>query len=312
MSRVRQFRLIFVLNLMAAVMLGTGLALWTPDLPRAELENRYLASPGDLVQVAGTTIHMRDRGPKTAPAVILIHGFGSSLHTWSAWQDRMAVKRRVISFDLPGLGLSPPDATGDYSDERVSQIVLAIMDRAQLKRADVIGNSIGGRIAFTFAAAHPDRVRKLVLVSPDGYESPGFTYGEAPEVPMLAQAVRFWLPKPLLRLSLGMAYADPEVMTDQIVSRYHDLIRAPGVREALFDRMRQTVLVPPERLLAKVRAPTLLLWGEEDAVIPVTNAQSYARALPDARTVLLPHMGHVPQEEGPDRSLAPVEAFLAT
>ncbi|WP_145105123.1 alpha/beta fold hydrolase [Cereibacter sediminicola] len=312
MSRIRHIRLIFVFNLMIAVMLGTGLALWTPDLPRAELEQRYLANPADLVEVEGTTLHMRDRGPRDAPAVILIHGFGSSLHTWSAWQERMAGSRRVISFDLPGFGLSPPDATGDYSDARVSQIVLGIMDRLGLEQADLIGNSIGGRIAFTFAAAHPERVRKLVLVSPDGYESPGFTYGQAPEVPMLAQAVRFWLPKPLLRLSLGMAYADPTVMSDQIVSRYHDLIRAPGVREALFDRMRQTVLVPPETLLADVRAPTLLLWGEEDAVIPAANAGSYARALRDAQTVLLPRMGHVPQEEGPARSLAPVEAFLAT
>ncbi|ULB11153.1 alpha/beta fold hydrolase [Cereibacter azotoformans] len=312
MSRIRHIRLIFVFNLMIAVMLGTGLALWTPDLPRAELEQRYLANPADLVEVAGTTLHMRDRGPRDAPAVILIHGFGSSLHTWSAWQDRMAGSRRVISFDLPGFGLSPPDATGNYSDARVSQIVLGIMDRLDLKQADLIGNSIGGRIAFTFAAAHPERVRKLVLVSPDGYESPGFTYGQPPDVPMLAQAVRFWLPKPLLRLSLGMAYADPTVMSDQIVSRYHDLIRAPGVREALFDRMRQTVLVPPETLLANVRAPTLLLWGEEDAVIPAANAGSYARALRDAQTVLLPRMGHVPQEEGPARSLAPVEAFLAT
>ncbi|AXQ94920.1 alpha/beta fold hydrolase [Cereibacter azotoformans] len=312
MSRIRHIRLIFVFNLMIAVMLGTGLALWTPDLPRAELEQRYLANPADLVEVAGTTLHMRDRGRRDAPAVILIHGFGSSLHTWSAWQDRMAGSRRVISFDLPGFGLSPPDATGNYSDARVSQIVLGIMDRLDLKQADLIGNSIGGRIAFTFAAAHPERVRKLVLVSPDGYESPGFTYGQPPDVPMLAQAVRFWLPKPLLRLSLGMAYADPTVMSDQIVSRYHDLIRAPGVREALFDRMRQTVLVPPETLLANVRAPTLLLWGEEDAVIPAANAGSYARALRDAQTVLLPRMGHVPQEEGPARSLAPVEAFLAT
>ncbi|EKX58331.1 Alpha/beta hydrolase fold protein [Rhodobacter sp. AKP1] len=311
MRRVRLVRLLFVFNLMIAVMMGAGIALWTPDLPRAELEGRYLARPGDLVTVAGTTIHMRDRGPKGAPAVILIHGFGSSLHTWSAWQDRMAATRRVISFDLPGLGLSPPDATGDYSDRRVADILIAIMDREGLQQADLIGNSIGGRIAFTFAAAHPERVRKLVLVSPDGYESPGFTYGEAPEVPLLAEALRYWLPRPLLRLSLGMAYADPNVMSDQIVSRYYDLIRAPGVREALIDRMRQTVLVPPETLLARVRAPTLLLWGEEDAVIPASNAPSYARALPDVRTVLLPHMGHVPQEEGPDRSLVPVEAFLA-
>ncbi|TKA97830.1 alpha/beta fold hydrolase [Cereibacter changlensis] len=310
MSKKRLFQLVTLVNVAGSILLGLGIVLWTPDLPRATVEAQYLQQPGDLAEVAGTTVHLRDSGPRDGPPVILIHGFGSSLHTWNAWAAALESDRRVIRFDLPGHGLSPADRTGDYSDARVMAVVIGIMDRLAVRRADFVGNSIGGRIAFTFAATHPERVRKLVLVSPDGYESPGFRYGVAPEVPMVAGAMRLWLPRPLLRLTLGAAFADSAAVTEPLVSRYYDLIRAPGVRAAMLERMRQTVLVPPEPLLARVKAPVLLLWGEEDALIPVSTARGYVRALPHVQTVLLPQLGHVPQEEGPERSLRPVRAFL--
>ena len=310
MSKKRLFQLVTLVNVAGSILLGLGIVLWTPDLPRATVEAQYLQQPGDLVEVAGTTVHLRDSGPRDGPPVILIHGFGSSLQTWNAWAAALESDRRVIRFDQPGHGLSPADRTGDYSDARVMAVVIGIMDRLGVGRADLVGNSIGGRIAFTFAATHPERVRKLVLVSPDGYESPGFRYGVAPEVPMVAGAMRLWLPRPLLRLTLGTAFADSAAVTEPLVSRYYDLIRAPGVRAAMLERMRQTVLVPPEPLLARVRAPVLLLWGEEDALIPVSTAGGYVRALPHVQTVLLPQLGHVPQEEGPERSLQPVRAFL--
>lgn len=312
MSRKRFLRLVVLTNFALALVLGLGIALWTPDLPRETVEAQYLQRRSDLVEVAGTVIHMRDTGPRDGPPVILIHGFGSSLHTWNDWAKVLEADRRVIRFDLPGHGLSPADRTGDYSDARVVTVILALMDRLGLRQADLVGNSIGGRIAFTFAAAHPERVRKLVLVSPDGYESPGFSYGVAPEVPMVASAMRLWLPRPLLRMTLAAAFADSAAVTEPLVSRYYDLIRAPGVREAMLERMRQTILTPPEPILAQVEAPVLLLWGQEDAVIPVKTARAYGRALPDVETVLLPHLGHVPQEEGPALSVRPVRAFLSS
>lgn len=206
--------------------------LWTPDRDRASLEAAYLAAPGDLVEVAGGRLHLRDSGPKEAPAVILIHGFGSSLHTWEPWAQVLAADHRVIRFDLPGSGLSAPDPTGDYTDARSLQLLVALMDRLGVARASVVGHSIGGRIAWTFAARHPERVDKLVLVAPDGFASPGFEYGQAPEVPASVQLMRYVLPKPLLRMNLEPAYADPSLLSDALTTRYHDLMLAPGGRDA--------------------------------------------------------------------------------
>jgi len=285
--------------------------LWTPDKPLRTLEAKYLRSPKDMIEVSGTRLHVRDDGPKTAPVVIMIHGFGSSLQTWEPWAELLDTKFRVIRFDLPGSGLSSPDPRGDYTDARTITVLLDLMDRLGIAKASLIGNSIGGRIAWTFAAEQPDRVDKLVLISPDGFASPGFEYGKAPKVPAALGLMRYVLPKSLLRSSLKPAYADPSALTEQTITRYYDLMLAPGGRQALLSRMKETVLVDPKPLLQKIKAPVLLLWGERDGMIPFTNAKAYLQNLPDARLAALPDLGHVPQEEAPTTSIGPVLAFLS-
>ena len=284
--------------------------LWTPDRPLAELEAKYLAAPGDMHTVASTRLHVRDSGPKAAPAVILLHGFGASLHTWEPWARALSASHRVIRFDLPGSGLSPPDATGNYTDARSLQLVTALMDELGIRRASLIGHSMGGRIAWWVAAHAPDRVEKLVLISPDGFASPGFDYGRAPEVPGTLALMRYALPEALLRMSLKPAYANPAVLTDEVSTRYHDLLLAPGARGAMLARMRQTVLTDPVPWLKQITAPTLLLWGDQDAMIPFANSADYLGAMPNAKFVALPGIGHIPHEEDPVRALAAVQAFL--
>ncbi len=284
--------------------------LWTPDRHRAWLEARYLAAPGDMVDVGGWRLHVRDTGPRDAPAVIMVHGFGGSLHSWEAWARGLDARHRVIRFDLPGSGLSAPDPVGDYTDTRSIDVLIALMDRLGVPRASLVGHSIGGRIAWTVAARHPARVEKLVLVAPDGFASPGFAYGKAPEVPAVLSLMRHVLPRPLLRMNLAPAYADPTALDDELTARYHDLMRAPGSRDALLARMRQTVLVDPVPLLRTIRAPTLLVWGRQDAMIPFENGEDYLRAMPDARRVTIAAAGHLPQEEAAAASLVPVREFL--
>ena len=284
--------------------------LWTPDRPRAALEAKYLNAPTDMLDVAGLRLHVRDSGPKAAPAVILLHGFGASLHTWEPWAQGLQADHRVIRFDLPGSGLSTPDPTGDYSDARSMHLLIALMDQLGVAKASVVGHSIGGRIAWTFAALHPERVDKLVLISPDGFASPGFAYGTTPEVPASVKLMRYALPKPLLRMSLAPAYANPAAMTDALATRYHDLMLAPGSRDALIARMAQTVLTNPTPLLQRIRAPTLLLWGEQDGMIPFANSADYVKVVPHITLVALKGVGHLPHEEAAEVSLAPVAAFL--
>ncbi len=294
-----------------AVLVGGSLWLFTPDKPRAALEAQYAASPADFLTVAGLRLHVRDTGPKEAPAVILLHGFGSSLHTWEDWAQILAADHRVVRFDLPGFGLTGPDPTGNYADARSIEVLLGLMDALGIRRASLVGSSMGGRIAWSFAAQYPERVDRLVLMAPDGFATPGRDYGTAEKVPLMVRALPYVLPARLLRASIAPAYGDPAVLTGELLARYRDMMLAPGVRQAIVDRMAQSVLVDPVPLLRQIRAPTLLVWGEKDAMIPVANATDYQSAVPDSQLITFPGLGHVPQEEAPARALDPVRAFLS-
>ncbi len=179
-----------VLACIGAVVLGAGYYLWTPDKPRDELEAKYLNANSDYKLVAGVRLHVRDTGPRDAPAVILLHGFGASLHTWEPWAQALSGRYRVVRFDLPGFGLTGPDPRNDYSDDRSIALLMGVFDALGLSRATLVGNSMGGRLAWMFAAAHPERVNKLVLISPDGYASPGLEYGKARAVPAIDRRIR--------------------------------------------------------------------------------------------------------------------------
>jgi pimeloyl-ACP methyl ester carboxylesterase len=300
-----------VLIALIAALLGGAYWLWTPDKSRAELEAKYRVAPGDYIEVAGIRLHVKDSGAKTEPTVIMLHGFGSSLQTWDAWAKALSPDFRVIRFDLPGAGLTGPDPAGDYSDARSIQIMLALMNRLGVARASLIGNSIGGRIAWKFAALEPARVDKLVLISPDGFASPGFEYSKKPDVPAMVKLMRYVLPKPMLRMNLAPAYGNPAALSDATVTRYYDLMLAPGVRGAMIARMEDTVLENPEPFLRRIQAPTLLLWGKKDGMIPFANSADYRKDIPNSVLVPLPDLGHVPQEEAPSVSLGPVRKFLA-
>ena len=295
---------------LVAALGGTGWWLWTPDADRAVLEARHAAPPSAFVTVEGVRLHIRDTGPRQAQTVLLLHGFGSSLHTWDAWAAQLERDRRVIRLDLPGFGLTGADPSGDYSDLRAVTLLAGLLDARGVARADVIGSSMGGRLAWRFAAERPDRVRRLVLMAPDGFASAGFEYGRPAGVPLLMRALPYTLPMPLLRGGVAPAYANQAALTPEVLERYRDMMIAPGVRQAILDRMASHVLVPPEPFLRRIAAPTLLLWGEQDRMVPAPHAADYARELPDSRTVILPGLGHVPMEEDPARSLAPVQEFL--
>ncbi|KPF90084.1 hydrolase [Novosphingobium sp. AAP83] len=293
-----------------AVLASATLSVWlyTPDKPRAGLAAAYA---GDYRTVDAVRLRLRDSGPRDAPAVILLHGFGASLETWDGWAGPLSQRYRVIRFDLPGFGLTGSDPTGDYSDARSIRVLAGLMDQLGIARAAIVGNSLGGRIAWNFAAQQPDRVSRLVLVSPDGFASPGFEYEKAPDVPLMMKALPYTAPRGMLKANLAAAYARPERLGEATVTRYRDMMLAPGVRRAILARMDQTILRDPVPVLARIKTPTLLIWGEKDGMIPISNAADYLRVMPTATLVRLPDLGHLPFEEDPARSLPPLERFLA-
>ena len=285
---------------------------WTPDKTEQVLLQSYSRPGTARLMVQQQPVFVQDSGLREAPAILLLHGFGASLQAWDDWAPALEKNLRVLRIDIPGFGLSGPAVNQDYSDAADVARVIAVMDQLGVQQVIVAGHSMGGRIAWNLAAAHPERVSKLVLISPDGFPDPNAKSDKTYEVPALLGLLPYSLPKWALRMGgVAPAFADDSQLTSQMMQRYHDMMLAPGVRTALLDRMSQTRNSDPVVRLQSIKAPTLLLWGEKDAFIPVSNAQDYLKAMPQATLVTLPGVGHVLHEEAPKASVQAVLDFLS-
>ena len=303
-------------SMLSALGLGTAFlavalyGLWTPDLERAELEKRYFSSSPQIIDADGLKVYYKETGPQGAPALLLLHGFGSSLQAWDDWSVKLAQKYRVIRLDLPGFGLTGASPANDYSEEKDLAFLTHFADKLSLEKFSVIGHSMGGKMAWSLAASQPERVQALVLMAPDGFPETKDIGTKPYEVPAIMGLIKYVLPKYLVRKSIEPAFAEADALSDALVNRYYDMLRAPGVRGAILERSNQTIYTDPVPRLKAIKAPTLLIWGEQDQMIPSTNAQSYATALSNSSTVLVPKLGHLLQEEQPEKGLAAVMQFL--
>lgn len=300
-----------VLFISAFVLAASLYGLWTPDVSHDELQRRYGTSTHQVVEVDGLRVHYQDSGPADAPVLLLLHGFGSSMQTWDAWTAKLEQEFRVIRPDLPGFGLTGAVPSKDYSEAHDVMTLQRFVDQLGVTDFSIVGHSFGGKIAWSMAANQPDRVKALVLMAPDGF-APEALWGTKPyEVPVTMGLMKYSLPEYFIRQFLEAAFYDPQWLTPNLVDRYHAMLRAPGVRSAILDRAEQTVYTNPVPRLKNIKAPTLLLWGANDAMIPSSNAASYSSVLRQSQTVVLPKLGHVIQEEQPELGLARVDAFLS-
>ncbi len=302
--------------MLSALGLGTAFlavalyGLWTPDLERAELEKRYFSSSPQIIDVDGLKVYYKETGPQGAPTLLLLHGFGSSLQAWDDWSLKLEQKYRVIRLDLPGFGLTGASPANDYSEEKDLAILTYFADKLGLEKFSVMGHSMGGKMAWSLAASQPERVQALVLMAPDGFPETKDIGTKPYEVPAIMGLIKYVLPKYLVRKSIEPAFVQADALNDALVNRYFDMLRAPGVRGAILERSNQTIYTDPVPRLKAIKAPTLLIWGEHDQMIPSTNAQSYANVLSNSTTVLVPKLGHLLQEEQPEKGLTAVMQFL--
>lgn len=297
----------------AVLLAGAWALLRTPDIPIATLKAKYGSPASRYVELSpGTIIHMRDEGPRSGLPVVLVHGSNASLHTWEPWRARLTARGyRVITMDLPAHGLSGPTPDGRYSHDAYVGIIEQLVDRLALTRFALGGNSMGGGVAWRYAVKHPDRLAALILVDAGGLPQPGnndpplaFRIARMPIVRDIAATVT---PRSLIETSFKASISNQAIATPAMVDRYWELLLYPGNRAATIARFSQYdgASVDPERLRT-LRVPTLILWGAEDRLIPVGVAAFFSQRIPGSRVSILDGIGHIPMEEAPDRSLAPV------
>ena len=307
----------FLLRAVGLLLIFSALALALSHAPDRSVESlvaRWAPPPSDFLDVKGQLVHYRDQGPRDDPTpLVLLHGTSASLHTWEGWVAALKTQRRVISFDLPGFGLTGPSVSNDYRGDSDARFVLDVLDALQVRRFAIAGNSLGGEVAWRTALLAPQRVDKLILVDAGGYafQPKSVPIGfQLARIPVLNRLIDIVLPRGVIEQSVQEVYGDPSRVTAALVDRYFELTLREGNRHALVERLRQMERGADEARIKQLRLPTLILWGGRDRLIPPAYAERFHADIAGSTVAMFDALGHVPQEEDPAHTVTVVRQFL--
>lgn len=268
---------------------------------RAGLSHEQLRA-GDL------NIHYYQGGPAQGETLVLIHGFAADKDNWLRFSRHLTDRYRVIALDLPGFGDSD-HPVGSYDVGTQAERLEVFLDALGVAQVHLLGNSMGGHIAALFAARYPQRVRSLALFDNAGVEAP--TKSE------LFELLERGAPNPLVvrqaqdfQRLLQFVFVEPPYLPESL--QRHLAERSMANREH-YERVFQQLVeryIPLEPELAKIQAPTLLLWGEQDRVLHVSSIEVMRPLLRQPSVVVMPGVGHAPMLERPQESALLYRRFL--
>lgn len=314
MQVLKQSHLVSKANLLLAISIIFLLTGCVRDIPLADLKPKWGTPPSVFIMVNGMNVHMRDEGPRDDPnPIVLLHGTSSSLHTWEGWTQALKGQRRIIRIDLPGFGLTGPFPDDNYTMDRYVMFLEQFLDTMDIHHCVLAGNSFGGAIAWHEALKQPQRINKLILVDAVGYpdhpKSLPIAFRIA-KIPVLNKVMEYTLPRSMVESSVRKVYTDQSKVTPELVDRYYDLTLRAGNRHAVLQRFKQASSGSDSKLIKSIVQPTLILWGQDDHLIPVAYAHQFHKDISNSQLVIFKNLGHVPQEEDTQKSIAAVKVFL--
>ncbi|MEZ4371799.1 MAG: alpha/beta fold hydrolase [Polyangiaceae bacterium] len=268
-----------------------------PEAPEAD----------SYAEVCGARIRYRVTG--SGPAVVLLHGYASSLDAWDEVVPALAERHQVIAVDLKGFGYSSRGA-GDYSPAAQARIVVALLDRLGLSRAALVGHSWGASVALATCLAVPKRITRLALYDAWVFED------QLPAWMVLARADGIgewmfgWSGHGHVERTMPIAYYDRRRITADRVRRVEKLLELPGSKAAALATLRAQKFRRQEQRYGELTQPVLLLWGKEDCISTLPVAYRLLRQLRHAELKVYPRCGHFPMVEALDESNRDLARFL--
>src|SRR5215207_2141601 len=258
-----------------------------------------------FIDVDGIRVHYQEAGDAKAPAVVLIHGFASSTLVWSkVFLQFAAAGYRVIAPDMLGYGYSAKPRNGEYTIAGQAKLLTRFLDAVEIPRAIVVGCSYGGAVAATCALDYPDRVEKLILVGAVNNNRPlAFKLMRFFGSPVLGDVVSPLLigSRRLLRRRMKRVYdRHAWAMDERRVDARHLPLRAAGTQRAIINTVRRWDAERISRDAHLITQPTLLLWGENDREIPLSDGEHLQAEIPGSRLIVFLKCGHLPHEEYPE------------
>ena len=314
--------------LFAGIFLSIGFFIYTGvffDLSREELEKKYASGNSQFINLKdGSRIHYRDEGDITKPAIILLHGFNGSLFNFERMVPFLSSEFRLISIDLPGFGLTGPVPSKDYSTGTSIKTITDVTGLLGVDSFSIAGNSMGGGVAWRYALIHPEKIESLILLASSGIysnEQREKIRNQDSETPLAWKIMRsnfasfflsFYTPKFFATQGLRSSVYDSNLATKELSDQFHDLVLLEGSREAILSRFSNfTYQNEKPEILNEIIAPTLIIHGQEDNIIPVISSQNLATYIPNSKLIIYPEIGHFPMYEAPKRVARDIENFLS-
>ena len=258
---------------------------------------------GKFVTVDGKKIHYIEKGD--GKPVILIHGFLYSTVMWNKSIDAFASKFKTYAVDLWGWGYSERLNATDYSFPFYAQQILQFMDALNIRKASLVGQSMGGGIAVYLAAHHPERVDKLVLVDPAAIPYPMTTIGRIYQQPFIGEFLNAIPGDALMENNIKTIwFYDGNKVGKEYLQEVIQPLRIQGTSEGLMYILRN-VLKPPYvenevNMLAQIHKPILIVHGREDKAVPLDRSEKLSRLWKESKLVVFEKAGHSPHEEHPE------------
>jgi pimeloyl-ACP methyl ester carboxylesterase len=280
----------------------------------ATIRRKYEDHASRYVDIEGRRFHYRIEGE--GPTLILLHGVMASLHTWDGWVDLLKQHYRIIRMDLPGFGLS------DHMVDRAHytpEYSLGLFEKVRAALGEdsfyLGGNSLGGFLSWFYAANYPDRVKKLILVDPIAYPQKLPDVIKFVSLPGIGEIAQHFAPRFFVERNVRQVYGNPKLIQQETVDRYYDLMMHGENRYAMVQTFRKLKEMSKDgslaKEIAKVRCPTLLMWGGKDRWVPPKLVESWKRDLKQLEVKLYPEAGHIPMEELPFETARDAHAFLS-
>ncbi|MFD1038382.1 alpha/beta fold hydrolase [Virgibacillus byunsanensis] len=234
------------------------------------------------------------------PPVLLIHGFVSSTYTYNRLIPLLEKSFSVIAIDLPGFGRSEKSRTFIYSYHNYASLVAECMDYFKLKDVTLIGHSMGGQIALYTAEKIPDKINKLILLSSSGYlkrANKWLIYSSY--LPFFDLIAKRHVLKQSVEETLKNVLYDPSLITNELKAEYGRPLKDKNFYKALVRFLRHREGDLSSEQLQKIQTSSLLIWGENDRVVPLSIGKRLEKELPNATLISYEKTGHLITEERP-------------